>query len=334
MKNLVLMVLALFFLAGTVNAQDAAKKKANSKLIGWVVADYINDFEDDGTHTFGLKHARLIYKGKMDAVDYHIMGEFAGGAAKLAQAWVGYTFNQNISLRVGQFKTPFGLEYYPSFMVWKFVNPSFITGAIAKGMGRNGGAFREAGAQVTFKYKINDDIGFVGKAFAMNGNGINNRDNNTEKDYVVMGALTLPFNAQVGASYYTGTALVEDPTTNIFHNKGETAMNFHGKMSYEGFTAQAEYMMATYETFGKDEKPAGFYLYGTYLFNKKYELGARYDSMEGNTEVDDTDKSRITVSAGYYLSKTNRILFNYEMNDGKANGRKDAVFVQFYAVIK
>lgn len=61
----------------------------------------------------------------------------------------------------------------------------------------------------------------------------------------------------------------------------------------------------------------------------------RYDSYEGNTNAINTDLNRVTFGAGYYFSKLNRIMLNYELRSGTLNeNADDLITIQFYLAFK
>jgi len=61
----------------------------------------------------------------------------------------------------------------------------------------------------------------------------------------------------------------------------------------------------------------------------------RYDSYEGNTNAINTDLNRVTFGEGYYFSKLNRIMLNYELRSGTLNeNADDLITIQFYLAFK
>ncbi|MEN8194527.1 MAG: porin, partial [Bacteroidota bacterium] len=274
-----------------------------------------NDAEGKIPQTkFGVNVARLIVKGEFaENLSYHLMTDFwthEGIRPILMQTWLQYNTGKYAQFRVGQFKYPFGIEAYPALIKWKFMNPSYVTGGIAKKLGKEGAFFRDIGAQVAGTAVISKDFALLYKAMIMNGNGSNVFENNNSKDLVGNVGLKLPYNIIVGGSYYTG---ISGDSVDV----GENGFAVNVAVKNKKFTAQAEYMSASYELSATNtEKPAGFYVYGTYMILPKIEIGVRYDSFDRNTNSSsNVSMSRTTISTGYYFNSINRIMLNYEIRD-------------------
>lgn len=81
---------------------------ANFRSDGTKGADTITK-DDDFTHGFALGSTKLWAKGNLDNnLSYAIQGDFAtnGGEFRLDDAFLGYKFNDNWSMKAGQFKLP------------------------------------------------------------------------------------------------------------------------------------------------------------------------------------------------------------------------------------
>ncbi len=280
---------------------------------------------------FGINAARLIVKGNfVKDVSYHVMTDFwtyEGVRPILMQAWIQYNSGRYAQIRVGQFKYPFGIEAYPAIIKWKFLNPSYVTIGIAKKLGKEGALFRDIGTQVVGSVPISEDFSFFYKAMLMNGNGSNVFENNNSKDLVGNIGFKFPYNIALGGSYYTG---VSGDSVSVSENGFTVNLSIKNKK----FTAQAEYMSASYELTTNTEKPAGYYIYGTYMVLPKVEIGVRYDSYNRNLNSSNVSMNRTTISAGYYFNSINRIMLNYEIrNDDKNNSLGNLLSVFFQAAI-
>ncbi len=312
-----------------VTAQGVMAQKQH-ELLGWVVTNYKNNFEDNGVNSFGFRNIRLTYKGAVsEQLSVLMTAEMVGTKDKrpvFLQGWLNYKFNENISARVGQFKYPFGNEAYPSLITWKFISASYATAGIANKLGYAGGSYRDMGAQLTANFGITDNMTLGSKIMVMNGNGINVGDDGGYKDYVFQTTLSMPMNIKGGLSLYNGTR-------QELIDLNESAVSVFFEILREDFTAKAEYLSATYEQGAglKDITPAGYYAYGTYKFLPKWEAGLRYDSYNADTRADVSEKTRFTLSFGHYFTKTNRIMLNYEMPSGDT---ANIFMIQFYGIIE
>jgi phosphate-selective porin len=290
--------------------------------------------------TFSIGFARFIAKGNvMDKISYQIMTDLGGlsdAAAGLTtrrsilmQAWVSYDMNEYAKFRIGQYKYPFGIEGYSSITTWKFASPSYATLNISKKLGTEGRMFRDIGAQVSGKVSANKDISFFYKAMVMNGNGANMYDNNNEKDIVANLGINLPYSITVAGSYFVGKTYDAN-----LDGINESAFSANVALKQERFTLQAEYISETMDFINSSVKPSGYYLYGTYRVLPKLEVGARYDAYDRDSEVDNNSQDRITLQTGYYFSKLNRIMINYEIrNDDTDANLGNYLALQFQIVL-
>ena len=326
-KLLIILIVALS-LSANLWAQEKTESKAPNFNI-WLGGLYSYNATEGivPSSNYTIAFARLIAKGNiMNNIDYHIMGDVAGfsDAASglttrrsiLMQAWISYKPSTYAQFRVGQFKYPFGIEAYPGLIVWKFIIPSYATIGITKKLGAEGGMFRDIGAQVEGKVSASKDISFFYKAMVMNGNGPNLIDNNNEKDYVGNLGVNLPYNITVAGSYFVGSTY-DSNSDGI----DESAYSANVALKQKKFTVQAEYISATMDFINKSVKPSGYYVSGTYKVFPEVELGVRYDAYNRDAEVENNSRDRITLQTGYYFSKLNRIMLNYEIrkDDTDAN---------------
>lgn len=325
----VLMAVCLLSCSILVSAQESAPDGFHPKWIGWFRAGYDYDFTDEAVSGFNNYTARIIAKGNYsDRISYHIMTEMinqssADSRPVFLQGWIDYEISEKLSAKIGQFKYPFGRDVYGPVMAWKFAHPSYISGNISKKLGRSGGFYRDAGVQLTGTHRVNEKMAVFTRLMVMNGNGINRADENGDKDFVGQAGVRLPYNIEIGGSYFTG----EDASWG-----GESAFNGYFIMKYSRMHAQAEYSRAVYENNGYgDIEPAGFYAFATYELYPRVEAGARYDRYESNTNNEDTDRDRVSFMAAYNFSEMTRIMFNYEIPGGTRNeGADDFMSLNFY----
>ncbi|MFA8344396.1 MAG: porin [Rhodothermaceae bacterium] len=324
MKSMFTKISVLFVVLFTFAFSQDLSKIPAPKIGVWVVSNYQYVDSDNLTpdNNFNLKHARFLLKGKvMKNVSYHAMVDLHDNTEKgpkFMQAWVAYSLDKMLNIRVGQFKYPFGAEAYSSLMKWKFINPSFVTGGIVKKLGSSGSMFRDLGIQVYGQHQLSKAVGFEYKAMLMNGSGGNASDNNNDKDIVVYAGLKLPHKIHFGASVYSGKNGVDGEYS-------ETAFGVQAKFNTKKLSLQAEYITANYEVSPtKEVEPDGFYAYATYKILPKFEAGARFDSYKSDSGA--TEKERFTLSAGYYLNPINRIMVNYEIKKDMDN----LFTIQFY----
>jgi len=286
---------------------------ANVKHQFWGQVQYVNSQETNIDDSFLIKRFRLGAKGDvLENLKFAFLFEMAG-SPYLMQGWLDYTFHPMLNIRVGQFKYPFGIENYVSATLWDFVNPSFVTAGITSKLGYEGGKLRDIGVQLSGQNAFSKEITFKYFLTVMNGNGINTKDNNKNKDFV--GRVVLDFNKTLnfGASYFGGTA--NDPNGPARY--AESAFGIDAKyinsIAGRKLKIQGEYISGIYNSAAGETKPAGFYAYLIYeLLSKQLEAGFRYDSYKKDSGLD-KKQSRMTLGLSYYLAEKQKINFNYEL---------------------
>jgi len=95
-------------------------------------------------------------------------------------------------------------------------------------------------------------------------------------------------------------------------------------MIFEGQDKPNFYFTNTAAGNGADAKGSGWYLdLGFYVPNSKWELDARYDTVELNSgRLDEHRFSKWTIGTQYIYSPMARVTFNYEMRDFECTGKQ------------
>jgi phosphate-selective porin OprO/OprP len=96
----------------SVRSADGAYQLRLSGLLQAHGYFFSDDHKDATSDTFTLRRARLIFQGKLARYfDYFIMPDFGGNSPALIDAYVDVRYQPELSLRVGRFVSPFGLEH-------------------------------------------------------------------------------------------------------------------------------------------------------------------------------------------------------------------------------
>lgn len=238
MKKFYILICAILFVGTSVSAQEVAKKETESvetkianvekrtatlekyrqyfKVSGFVQGMY--EWHDaEGEHTtdissFSVRRARFtitgdLYKGKAGKIDYRFYFDLVRIPKNpILDMWIKYQPCKEFGVQFGQFKNPITFEASISPSKYDFIDFSYVVQNLAKmGSGDVAGlnvTARDAGFMFLggFLHRngyslINYHIGVV------NGNGINEKDNNKSKD--VFGKLTIkPSKDFALAAYY------------------------------------------------------------------------------------------------------------------------------------
>lgn len=344
----------------SVNGQDAPQGSSSFdptfNPFFWLQIESQLDLGDEDEQSLMLRKARFGANGKVaDDLSYHFMfdGVVGGsdeGETKLLQTFLRYSVSDATSLRLGQFKYPFGIGTYPSFSKWDFDHPAFINACIARDLvrrdaGTKPGFFRDFGLEVASSQQLGSGYKVGYKVMAMNGNGILKNDDNNSLDFVGRASLSSPKKGgfgtwTAGASFYRGSLHLEgDPsidTDDEAHDEDAWGVDFRWDLHEENLrvaTVQAEVITSTTEAVIGDGpiSPGGFYVQGTYFTSPDLFLAVRYDEFDQDEDTDGLDSlDRTTYAFGYYpygQKKLHRISVNYERHDDQINETDDQISV-------
>lgn len=100
------------------------------KIRGYIQADsrFFLQNQPAAVDTFVLRRVRPIFEGTVyKYFDFKIMPDFGGGTTVLQEAYFDAKFHPALQVRMGKFKTPFGLERLQSARDLEFVERSQVT---------------------------------------------------------------------------------------------------------------------------------------------------------------------------------------------------------------
>jgi hypothetical protein len=326
----------------------------------WLQIESQLDLGDEDEQSLMLQKARFGANGKVaEDLSYHFMFDGAISGAderetKLLQTFLRYSVSDRTSLKLGQFKYPFGIGTYPAFSRWDFNHPAFINGGIARDLvrrdaGTGPGFFRDFGLEVASSRQLGSGYRLGYKVMAMNGNGILKNDDNNSLDFVGRASLSSPKQGgfgtwTVGTSFYRGSLHLEgDPsidTDDEAHDEDAWGVDFRWDLHEDHLrvaTVQAEMITATTEAGSHDiitdgpVSPSGYYVQGSYFTSPDVFWAVRYEEFDHDDDTDGLDsRDRTTLGAGYYpygQKKLHRINVNYELHDDLDHGTDDQISV-------
>lgn len=205
MRRSMVVVAAILVLSCTCYA-------AEFDLDGLIQARYTD--ERGELATFTASTARLGAEAKVtDKVSVRARFELAG-EPNLLEAMIDYSFSKSLTVRVGQFKLPFGFETQISKFDLEAINRSLVISHLWQN-GVSSPYLRDAGVLIMGRYKVLEyRVGAVnGVGYDYSGNpqwgGVEvfpiwGRDNNSSKDIVGRIGIGVPMLAGLGFSFYEG----------------------------------------------------------------------------------------------------------------------------------
>lgn len=321
-----------------IKQQDAeAKKKSftttaakSIKISGYTQARYQHlegKYKTDGAD---IRRARIDIKGKISPFwNYRLQTDFAGAVAKLLDAYAEMNYNTYINIGIGQMKAPLSMENLLSSNKMEAIDRSQAVEALTARskdiLGNHNG--RDIGLKFFGSaIKIKDKY-FVDYSFGIfNGNGINQVDNNGEKD--VAGSLVFhPIKGfDIGGSYYGGTAKYNNTINKktVFSNHNRERMGADICYEFENATIKAEYLH------GLDagvHREGYFVQAGYYIIPQKLQILGKYDTYDTDLRIDDNISTVYTGVINYNFNPFTRIQFalNFRTEEEKEINNNTAI---------
>ena len=240
MKRFYILALAVLFVGASVSAQEVTQKSIEKestevkleklekrvavqekfrqyfKISGFVQGMYEwHDADKENTtniSSFSVRRARFtitgdLYKGKAGVIDYRFYFDLTRVPKNpILDMWLRYQPCKEFGVQFGQFKNPITFEASISPSKYDFIDFSYVVQNLAKmGSGDVAGlnvTARDAGFMLLGGFLHRDGYSIINYYLGVvNGNGINEKDNNKSKD--IFGKLTFKTSKDFAlAAYY------------------------------------------------------------------------------------------------------------------------------------
>ena len=291
-------------------------------------------------NSIDIVRALVFASGKLGSnhqFGYLLMFDF-GPNAKLYELYGEWLPSKAISVRFGQFKTPFTIENPMSLSRIETIHPSRLVSAMSGGTGdfnqwdpdgkSIGKTGRDAGLQLSgFLFPTDNFFRVEYYAGLFNGTGMNTKDNNNNKDFIGT-AYFYPTKAfKLGGSFYSGKlpaylqAQGHLPGDNFDTNRWTVGAEYKGTQ----LCGRAEYIAANDGGIKRNG------CYGLLLWKfipNQWEILGKYDYYNRNTQVKNNEIGDFTFGVNYYFAYLSRIQLNYIYIDNRAEGKNNAFAAQ------
>jgi len=305
------------------------------KLTLWGYAQTGYTIKDaDGTKTNALDITRIILmaRGELtNQLSFFIMYDAA--KSQLHEYYAEYAFSSTLKLRIGQYKQPFTLESVISPTILNNIsydNSILYLAGIATDPCIGNHVGRDAGIMFTgdfFKYKtwklFNYSIG------VFNGTGMNQKENNSQKDIIGQLNITPIKSLMLSSSFILGTGHAEsDNPYGVFkadQNYKRNRWSCGAEVKTSPLYARSEYII------GND---AGIHSKGYYIdfeahILPKFDIVADYDYLKKNNTLDNSVTHTYLAGFQYWVYKRCRILSEYVKTQPKIGATTNAWITQF-----
>jgi hypothetical protein len=246
----------------------------------------------------------------------------------LGQAFA-FQFLPGLTARIGEFKVPYTIENELSPTTVELINCYSQSVCYLAGV---------SGSDKCYGMTSGRDIGMMlhGKLFrdflqykvaVMNGQGLNTKDKNSQKD-VVGNLMVNPLKwLSVGGSFIRGTghAIADSEYTGIKagENYAKRRWSAGGVVTTSTFNLRTEYLA------GKDRsvKSEGFYATGSVRFARNFDFIASFDYFNPNKAADFKQNNYI-AGVQYWFYPRCRLQAQYTFCNKKGDGQKDSNLIQ------
>ena len=303
--------------------------KERISLSGYAQLGYTYDDAANPDNTFDIKRIIFMAHGKITkrwTCDF--MYDFYNGGM-LLEVYTDYQFLPGLTARIGEFKVPYTIENELSPTTVELINCYSQSVCYLAGV---------SGSDKCYGMTSGRDIGMMlhGKLFrdflqykvaVMNGQGLNTKDKNSQKD-VVGNLMVNPLKwLSVGGSFIRGTghAIADSEYTGIKagENYAKRRWSAGGVVTTSTFNLRTEYLA------GKDRsvKSEGFYATGSVRFARNFDFIASYDYFNPNKSADFKQNNYI-AGVQYWFYPRCRLQAQYTFCNKKGDGPKDSNLIQ------
>ena len=282
--------------------------------------------EDGTTGSFSIPRLRMYVQGTVFKpwMRYRIEIELASlktdattnlNNGRITDGYFEFAKTPYATVRIGQYKVPFGLQQLTSDWRQEFVERSIADAKFAPA--------RDVGVMLAGQF-LDKKLGYQAAVF--NGAGQNNPQDDRAFMYSARfvydplgeyklseGATENPENnvLHFGVAYRTGEVPRGLSSAGDFTNvNNESALGVEAAWKYRRFFAMGEYYKQTDEqknpTVGPDIDADGFHAqFGVFVVPKTQEIALRYAQITPDTNVSDADQTEMRVVYGYFWKAHN-----------------------------
>ncbi len=304
------------------------------RIMGYGQTAYTAQWQDgESSNSMDMQRFVLMADAKIsDNVSFWLMYDVA--ASKLHEYYAQYAFNPAVKVRVGQFKQPFTIESLlpPTLISNVNMDESIaymagIGGDPCFGMGRVG---RDMGIMLTGDAIVNNGKPLLNYSIGVfNGAGMNQKENNNQKDVIgQINVMPLP-KTMFSASFILGTAHAQAPSP---YGKFVAGDNYRRNR----FSVGAEHKnsivnLRSEAMWGNDGgvKSMGWYANAEFHLCKGLDLVANYDYLERNMDIDGSSTTNLIGGLQYWVYKQCCVRSQYVYKNPKASSSTNMWVTQF-----
>ena len=309
----IVLTLMMFHSTGMVYADDT-----KPKISGYIKSSFTYIPSNDcDISDFKVRNARIKFVGKISSsTDYCIFSDAVRDDV-LLDAYITQKVTSSLSVKVGQFKTPYSTENLRGGSKLAFINRPYLQKDASP-------SFRDKGLQVSYKVNM-----FDLQVALMNGSGQNKAETNNNKSiaYRVVAYVIPQF--QLSGNFYTGKNYPDESSRDEFINIGASGTT--GSWEYSSEYASVKHGALT---------GSAFFAYVAYDWDttlKRVPLlssGLRAEFSDPNTNIGNNARLRYTIGLTAHFGKKyhNRVMINYELCDAETGEPDDVIGIEYMVI--
>lgn len=281
------------------------------------------------TSSFMFNRARLGVTGQVPYdFSYYAMAEFSPmkGGPYLLDFFITYHgLGPWANISVGQFKQPFGLELSTPCHALHTIDRSLVVNELASPF-RDMGVMVSGGTDTLSIFGLENKNIFSWSVALVNGTGLNELDNNVEKDIVGRLAFSPADFLTVGGSFRYGKQ--KNPDAAITKPDERSRFGADLTLNFLNFLMQGEYISgedkgsklvgggcgSEPEVVTGDFSSSGYW--GMIMYDTPWRLQplVKYQSYDPDTDEDYNQLSTLTFGINYFFNDWTRLQVNYLYN--------------------
>jgi len=253
--------------------------------------------------------------------------------SELHEYYAQYAFSPALKLRIGQYKQPFSLESLLSPTVLNnigFDASILYMAGIATDPCAGNHVGRDAGIMLTGEAVKYHDWNLLNYSLGVfNGPGMNQKENNSQKDVIGMFNITPLKGVMVSTSFILGTGHAQaDNEFGAFKagaNYKRQRWTCGTEIKTDPIYLRSEYLI------GNDGgiHSTGYYLDTEFHVAKHFDIVADYDYLKKNNDLSDSTQHNYMIGAQYWLFKGCRILSEFVYKNPKVGNDTKMWVTQF-----
>lgn len=269
---------------------------------------------DTKTNGFNISRIMLMANAELtQQLSFFLM--YDANKSVLHEYYAQYAFSPALKIRIGQYKQPFTLESIISPSILNNINYDacvlYLAG-ISSDPCQGDHVGRDLGLMLTgeaIKYKSWNLVDYSISVF--NGPGMNQKENNNQKDVIGMLNVTPLKGVMLSTSFLLGTGHAQADNEYGAFKTGDNYKRQRWAIGTEIKTTPA-YFRSEY-LIGNDGgiHSKGYYANAEFHLSKKFDLIANYDYLKKNNELAESVEHNYMFGAQYWLYKRCRILSEF-----------------------